>query len=86
MHPGPPQVSGAAFSEPVRYVINGFVATAVHYAALILCLHALEFRSAGFGNLCAATVGITASFLGSRYYVFRRHKENLLRQATKVID
>jgi putative flippase GtrA len=83
MRPRPTHVSGAALSEPVRYVINGSGAAVVHYAALIFCLHVLEFRSAGLGNLCAAAVGITASFFGNRYYVFRRDKENILRQAAK---
>jgi putative flippase GtrA len=71
------------FAEAGRYVINGVVATGVHYAALVFNLHILELRSAGLANLCAATVGIAASFLGSRYFVFRRREENILRQAAK---
>ena len=39
--------------------------------------------SAGMANLFAAVGGITASFFGSRYFVFRDHKQPILRQAAK---
>lgn len=56
--------------EVLRYGINGIVATAVHYAVLSINLQVLRFDSAGLANLLAACFGISASFLGSRYFVF----------------
>lgn len=57
--------------EVVRYIVNGLFATALHYAVLSSLLGAAAWTSAGLANLCAAVVGISASFLGSRYFVFR---------------
>ena len=57
-------------AEVVRYIVNGLAATAVHYGVLTFNLKVLGFGSAGMANLLAAMAGITASFLGSRYYVF----------------
>jgi len=53
-----------------RYVANGVAATLVHYGVLVLLLEVIGFRSAGGANFAAAVVGITFSFLGSRYFVF----------------
>jgi putative flippase GtrA len=59
-----------------RYVANGTAATLVHYGVLVLLLDVAGFRSAGAANLVAAIVGITFSFMGSRYFVFdARHGE-----------
>jgi putative flippase GtrA len=69
--------------EIVRYIINGVVATAVHYAVLLFNLHALNFNSAGLANLVAAIFGITTSFLGSRYFVFCKVDEPITAQAIK---
>jgi len=69
--------------ELVRYIINGLVATAVHYGVLSYNLHVLGMQSAGAANLAAAMVGIAASFLGSRYFVFNSTNEAMLPQALK---
>lgn len=70
-------------SEFTRYVINGLVATAVHYAVLLFNIEAIGLESAGLANLLAALVGISVSFLGSRYYVFRRPEGSLISQAIR---
>lgn len=70
-------------SEWIRYLINGVFATGVHYGVLSLNLEVLELSSAGLANLVAAVFGITASFLGSRYFVFRRTDDPLLVQAVR---
>lgn len=67
----------------VRYVINGLAATAIHFSVLYININALGFISAGLANLVAALFGITASFLGSRYFVFTQHTESITRQAAK---
>lgn len=69
--------------EVSRYVINGFVATAVHYAVLTVNINFFDFKSAGFANFIAAIFGITTSFLGSRYFVFERTDDEILSQALK---
>lgn len=65
----------------LRYVINGLVATAVHFGVLTFNVEVLQMGSAGGANIIAAAVGIVTSFLGSRYYVFRRADMPILRQA-----
>ena len=64
-------------AELARYVINGLLATAVHYSVLTFNLQILGMASAGVANFIAAAFGITASFLGSRYFVFRKFEDSL---------
>lgn len=68
-------------SQIIRYGFNGLFATAVHYGVLVLLLEHLQVRSAGAANLVAAVFGISASFLGNRYFVFKQTQSALLRQA-----
>lgn len=67
----------------VRYIINGLLATAVHFSVLTFNLKVLNLPSAGVANLCAAIPGISVSFLGSRYFVFRHHAETIWKQLTR---
>lgn len=64
-----------------RYIVNGLVATAVHFAILTFNLKVLEMPSAGVANFVAALCAICVSFLGSRHYVFRAAQGAVLRQA-----
>ena len=66
--------------QPIRYIVNGLVATAVHFLVLTFNLKVLEWNSAGVANLIAAVFGISVSFLGSRYYVFKGSLEPLVKQ------
>lgn len=66
-----------------RYVINGLLATGVHFAILTFNLKVVGLSSAGMANFIAAFFGIAVSFLGSRYFVFQRHTESFIRQAMK---
>ncbi len=72
-------------SRPYRYIVNGVFATAVHFAVLTYNLKVLAFASAGLANMVTAVFGITASFAGSRIYVFRGSEEPLLRQIYRFI-
>lgn len=72
-------------AEMVRFVINGVVAACVHYAALSFNLQVLEMPSAGLANLFAAWFGIAASFIGSRYFVFRQYEGDLAGQAMRFV-
>jgi len=72
-------------AELARFVVNGVVATAVHYGVLTFNLKVLGIPSAGLANFIAAWFGITASFIGSRFFVFRRSEAPLLRQAMRFL-
>lgn len=76
---------GPRVAEVGRFVINGLVATGVHYAALTFNLRVLELPSAGLANFFAAWFGIAASFIGSRYFVFRHRDEALAQQARRFL-
>ena len=64
----------------LRYLINGLLATGVHFAVLSFGLNVVGIPSAGVANLIAAVFGISASFIGSRYFVFRAAHARLLPQ------
>ena len=71
--------------QVARYVVNGLVATAVHFGVLTFLLEVMRVPVAGLANLVAAVFGIATSFLGSRYYVFRRPDQPVAPQAAKFI-
>jgi putative flippase GtrA len=72
-------------SELLRYVGNGVLATGVHYLVLFVGIEYIKFRSAGVANLFASTFGISASFIGNRYFVFKNTNEKVFIQAFKFI-
>lgn len=67
--------------QGARFIVNGLVATAVHFGVLAFGLEVLELPSAGVANFIAALFGITASFLGNRHFVFRAAHAPALPQA-----
>jgi putative flippase GtrA len=69
----------------LRYLINGVVATAVHYSVFIFNLKVFNIQSAGIANLLAAIFGICASFIGNRYYVFRIKDDHVYKQWFKFV-
>ena len=71
--------------QPIKYIINGLIATAIHFLVLTFNLKVLGWSSAGFANLVAAVFGITTSFIGSRYFVFERSLEPLTKQLSRFI-
>ncbi len=74
------EASDALGGQLVRYLINGVVATVVHYAVLRFNIEVLHVPYAGLANAIAAVFGIAVSFLGSRYFVFRAVQEGIYRQ------
>jgi len=64
-----------------RYIVNGLVATAVHFAILTFNLEVVHMASAGVANFVAAICAVCVSFLGSRHFVFRAAHAPVLRQA-----
>jgi putative flippase GtrA len=79
------KVAALLAQQSVRYLINGLAATAVHFAVLTFNLKVLGWGSAGIANMVAAVFGIAASFLGSRYFVFRGSREALFKQVYRFI-
>lgn len=67
-------------SEIIRYILNGLLATGVHYGILNFNIHIVGFQSYGIANFIAAIFGITCSFLGSRYFVYKGHTNSLKSQ------
>ena len=72
-------------SEPIRYLINGVFATLVNYAILNFNLIVLDMDSAGLANFIAAFFGIVVSFLGSRYFVYKKHSNSTSSQAVRFL-
>ncbi|HEL7667712.1 TPA: GtrA family protein [Stenotrophomonas maltophilia] len=66
----------------VRYVINGVVATVVHYGVLHFNIEVLQIPVAGIANAIAAVFGIAVSFVGNRYFVFHGQQGSLLKQGS----
>ena len=66
-----------------RYIINGLGATFVHYSSLLLIKENLGWDSAGSANFVAAAIGISASYLGNRYFVFSQSAAGIVVQGAK---
>jgi putative flippase GtrA len=66
--------------QAFRYLVNGGVATVVHFLVLTFNLRVLDWESAGLSNIVAAVCGTIVSFLGNRYYVFHGSTEPLFKQ------
>jgi putative flippase GtrA len=68
-----------------RFIVNGIVATAVNYVVLVACIEGLGWSSAGIASLAASACGISASFLGNRYFVFDGTGSKVVPQAGKFL-
>ncbi len=68
-----------------RFVANGLVATAAHYAVLLIAMEVASMPSAALANLLASIFGITASFIGNRYFVFRSTEASMMAQGVKFL-
>jgi putative flippase GtrA len=66
-----------------RYLINGVVATLVHFLALTVNVEVVHFRLVGNANLVAALIASAVAFFGNRFYVFQKSEESMLSQAIK---
>jgi putative flippase GtrA len=75
----------ASLIQPAKFLINGVVATGVHFGVLTFCFKILLWKSAGLSNMTASVFGITSSFLGNRYFVFHNSDEPLNKQISRFI-
>ena len=71
----------AAAARLLRYVLNGLLATGVHYLVLIVLINSLAVRPIGLANLVAAITGTAASFVGNRRFVFKAVNAPVQKQA-----
>ena len=71
--------------QTARYLVNGIIASLIHYFFLLFCLEVLKINSAGLSNFFSSVFGITSSFLGNRYYVFDNYKTSVLSQLKKFL-
>lgn len=76
----PAAADDALGGQVLRYLINGLVATAIHYGVLRFNIEVLQIPLAAAANALAAVFGIAASFVGSRYFVFRGRQGGVGRQ------
>ena len=73
-------------AEALRYVVNGVTATFVNWAVMRLCLDVFHLPWAWLAYWVGALFGITTSFLGSRYFVFRKNDRPVMGQAVKFLS
>ena len=67
------------------FVINGMVATVLHYAVFFLCLSLLAVQSPGLCFFVGSILGTVASFLGNRFVVFATNEGKVLPQFAKFV-
>jgi putative flippase GtrA len=72
--------------EIFRYGLNGLIATGVHYLVLYSCIEIYKFDLIGLANFCASLVGISISFFGNRYLVFKNNNQKISTQFIKFIS
>ena len=67
----------------IKYIFNGFLATAIHFSVLTFNLNILHFQSAAAANMVASIASIFISYIGNRFYVFNITNYPVLEQLTK---
>jgi putative flippase GtrA len=50
---------------------------------LVFSIEFLQIKSAGVANMAASVVGISVSFTGNRYFVFKNIQEGFISQAAR---
>lgn len=74
-----------ARDEIVRYAFNGAAATAIHFGVFQLAALGLGDGLNWMANGLGAAAGISASFLGSRHYVFRHRRGDWRRELARFL-
>jgi len=68
-----------------RFVVNGLLATAIHFGALTFLVEVVQLQSKGIANIFAALAGIAASFIGNRLFVFPDSNDSVGRQLSRFV-
>ena len=66
-----------------RFVINGIFATLVHYVIFVISIEFFYIKFIALANLIGAFFGISCSFIGNKYFVFKNNDFNLKSQLLK---
>ncbi len=69
----------------IRFVINGFFATFVHYTVFFVSIEIFKFNYIALANLLGAFFGISCSFVGNKWFVFQNSKVNITWQFSKFL-
>jgi len=68
---------------PILFLINGLIATIIHYAVLYYMVEIVYINSAGVSSLVSSLFASIISFIGNKYIVFRIHYDPAIIQATR---
>lgn len=71
--------------QVILFILNGGMATVVHFSVLFLLIELFHVPSLVWANLTAGAVAITCSFMGNKYIVFNSHNEVMLHQLLKFV-
>lgn len=82
---GDASAAGGVKGEVVRYAINGAAATAIHFAVFQAASALLGPGFHGIANGIGSAFGITASFLGSRYFVFPHRRSDWRKELARFL-
>ncbi len=55
----------------LKYIANGLLATIVHYSVFLINIKYFNFQYLAVADLVAAFFGISMSFFGNKYFVFK---------------
>lgn len=57
-----------------RFAMNGLVVTAVHYLVMLIAIQILDINMYSLAYAFTFIFGVTASFWGNKYFVFRSNQ------------
>ncbi len=66
------------------YIINGGIATIIHYIALLIMIDIIKISSAGKASFLASVIASTCSFIGNKYFVFHANFNNQSSQIPQI--
>ena len=72
-------------SEKLRYLLNGALATLVHYLVLYTAMDRLTLASAGLANVLGSAAGIATAYIGNRHFVYRQTEASFLVQGSRFV-
>ena len=74
-----------AQKESVRFIINGLIATLIHFLILYMCVNLLVISYDGISNFIGAIFGTIYSFLGNKFFVFKSKNNSIFREGFRFL-
>lgn len=74
-----------AQKEAVRFVINGLIASLIHFSVLYACVNLLIISYDGISNFIGAIFGTIYSFLGNKFFVFNSKHNSIYTEGYKFL-